>query len=123
MKTGWAILVAGAALLRTVGVAADDRQISVGDLRRHCLVMVRSMDNRSIPGDDRIAAGFCGGYVTASREVMYLWQNSGTCLPQGVDTTQLARVFLNWADAHPETHHWPRFSGLLTSWRAAFPCQ
>ena len=45
------------------------------------------------------------------------------CFPKrGLSREQQIRVFIKWAEAHPELLHESRRSGVIGAFVAAFPC-
>ncbi len=69
----------------------------------------------------------CAGYVTGivdSHETLTDWGSVGKefCLPEGVDTEQLARVALKHLESHPEKLHLTAHSLIINAFIQAFPC-
>ena len=46
----------------------------------------------------------------------------GYCKPPEVTMGQLVKVFVKWANDHPERHHERWLVGLYEAWGEAFPC-
>ena len=46
----------------------------------------------------------------------------GFCEPPEATTGQLVKVFVKWANDHPERHHEEWNVGLFAAWAEAFPC-
>ncbi len=44
------------------------------------------------------------------------------CLPEGWSNDQGVRVFIKWANEHPEKLHIPAIAGILFSHLEAYPC-
>ena len=46
----------------------------------------------------------------------------GICFPSGVSWQQIARVYINWSDKHPELWHRDPWETVLSAFTEAFPC-
>jgi hypothetical protein len=99
------------------------------------------VDNLEISPADEIAipntfsAQFCWGAFGAIQQLIYIvdWNNEsktgsgkpmlGVCAPQGSDRVQYIKIFMRYADRHPEQGH-IEFAGVARRALAdAFPCR
>lgn len=70
--------------------------------------------------------GFYDGYTTGRLYIKTkpsLAPNLEVCFPEGVTWTQLAAVYVNWADSHPGEWHQEEWATLRSAWASAFPCR
>lgn len=65
-------------------------------------------------------AYMCFGYFGAVQDLITAFP--GICIPSEVRETQIIRVFVAYAEAHPETLHEQPQIIALTALAAAFPC-
>ncbi len=122
----------GAALAAVT--ALGDRSASTqsaNELLTGCQVVVSS----ARASGDRITvskeptASICWGFMGAMQELSEmsfgggLRTVTGVCLPSEITRLQLIRVFLSYAQAHPEKHHHPASQLVLEAWTEAFPCK
>jgi hypothetical protein len=110
---------------------ADDALVSGEGLLEACQELVGTMqaagpDAVRLHGDQ---AHICWGFIGAMQSVSTLTATAsssrpmlGACLPPDGTTAQLVRVFVNFANSHPELLH--EKPGLVALWafRASFPC-
>jgi hypothetical protein len=45
------------------------------------------------------------------------------CFPEGVSWTQLAKIYVKWADDNPQDLHLSEWQGVRESWRTVYPCR
>ncbi len=93
---------------------------SAGELAERCRDPIRS--------DDAFGSGFCIGFIRGARDMALILDKvipdeHRSCVPEGVTTGQLAKVFVHWAENHPEQLHVPAVVGVHRSIVAAFPCR
>jgi hypothetical protein len=80
-----------------------------------------------------INAGVCHGYFQAVGHLAYFYTAAPggksvkalrfMCLPSnGPNVTQLIRMFMAYARAHPEEHHSSAVFGVVNAINSAFPC-
>ena len=80
----------------------------------------------TIPGT--IDTNFCWGVFTATFNLTYLVDADTkrrflpVCAPTGIRQTQYIKVFLKYADDHPERLNEEYFVVLLDSLRSVWPC-
>ena len=67
--------------------------------------------------------GYLGGYVEMGEVQMIYASSRPYCYPDGTNYDQVAKLFIDWADKHPESLDEPRFIGLTLAMRDAFPCK
>jgi len=63
---------------------------------------------------------FCIGYILASYD--YLTGLEAACSPGNVVGGQMQKVFIKWADDHPEELHKGRMLSVGLALKDAFPC-
>lgn len=73
------------------------------------------------------AQGVCLGYIDGVLDTLVLskgfWSASDViCVPEGVTSDQAVRVFVKYADEHPEKLHLNAPDIILDSLEKAFPC-
>lgn len=114
-----------AALLLVLGDANAVDGMSTGEMMAGCKDTVASYDTKKLVGD-QFEVGKCMGFISASRDMVSVWRASspsvGICIPQPAQTIQIIRVFVKWAENHPEQHHERALLSFITSMREAFPC-
>jgi len=72
--------------------------------------------------------GFCFGLFTMTQSTVMTVNSKtgermlGICAPEGTSTTQLAKVFVQFADAHPERLNQHFYVVLFECLHNAFPC-
>lgn len=119
------IRVAALAALLAFSASADasdppPNDGKAGDLAERCRDPIGSAD--------AFGSGFCLGFIRGARDMAFLLddvtpEEHRSCVPDGVTTGQLAKVFVRWADSHPEQLHVPAVVGVHRSTIAAFPCK
>ena len=105
-----------------------------------CLFILASADANALTGNELLAdcagasAGttYCLGYIlgvhdgfTAGVAFQAEHQHEEKqlyCLPGRIPAGQLEKIFLKWAEDHPERLHEDSVILLLNAWREAFPC-
>jgi hypothetical protein len=70
----------------------------------------------------------CVAYLAGMVDMNSMVQGFGGrgffCIPErGISGEQQIRVFIKWAEAHPELLHESRRSGVIGAFVAAFPCK
>lgn len=80
--------------------------------------------------DDGYQSGFCTGWILGVNGVVAWASNEGEtagqilgCPDAEVTFEQATRVFVRYAEAHPEMYHEPNLVVLSRAMRAAFPCE
>lgn len=115
-------LVVLAALFMVTPAHARD---TTGDLLTSCKTTVRVFESGTGFAENAYDIGHCTGFLTASRDfsqALSADRKGRICMPERVQTIQAIRVFVAWADAHPELHHQSSSLGVLSAFIAAFPC-
>lgn len=69
----------------------------------------------------------CYGYLEAVSDTFEraaVWEGfeSDICMPVGVTVGQLLKIWIKWANEHPEDLHFEASSIVLNAYIAAFPC-
>jgi hypothetical protein len=106
---------------------ADNYYRSADQLANYCRLAVRLSDNPESPSPQAVQdvkdASLCIGYVTGALDTFeLLHETTKLCVPMEVKSVQAVRVFVKYADAHPEQLH---LAGPTVLWEAmheAFPC-
>lgn len=111
----------------TIALPASAATETTGDLMDSCKKTVRVYESQGAEGFEQNAyyVGFCTGFLASSRDFIRGWSgstNGSICMPQKMPTVQAIRVFVGWADKHPEKHHEPMTLGVISAMRDAFPC-
>ena len=66
---------------------------------------------------------YIDGIVDMNAMTQGILKRSFFCFPKrGLSREQQIRVFIKWAEAHPELLHESRRSGVIGAFVAAFPC-
>ncbi len=104
---------------------------STNELLTGCQVLVTSArasgDRTTISKEP--TASVCWGFMGAVQELSDMSFDgglrtvTGACLPSEITRLQLIRVFLSYAQAHPEKLHYPASQLVLVAWTEAFPCK
>lgn len=102
--------------------ARDLEPPTVGGLAAQCRYVVRGAEGQQNSDVDDISGAMCLGYVMGESEGQLARPNPMYCAPNAVTIGQMVRIFLKWADSHPELHHVGRIYGLRASQIEAFPC-
>lgn len=99
---------------------------SIGELLADCSSVVVALDTQGAPKDG-LSAGYCLGYLEGVADDVRVSKASDPgvviCIPEGVTPGQLARVFVKYARAKPETHHEDKLLGVLSAFASAFRCR
>lgn len=98
------------------------------ELAAECRIAIRAFDtNARLSEDDTVQAAGCLAYITGVADVLKLpvYQDMAPtlCAPDNANALQFARVFVRWADTHPELVHIDRLAGTIRALTEAFPCQ
>ena len=120
-----------AALLLVSGVAHADRErISVAEVASWC----QPFKNAVLNGDEysmhstRDSARCFGAFVVIQQLAATTWDVSSTetilktCIPPEVRMTDLIKVFLRYAEAHPEQGHYKFTDVAVFALQTAYPC-
>ena len=103
-------------------VSAENNFKTIGDLLSACEQVFAK------PPTSLVNAGFCVGYMQGANEsVVAAKAISGGdplyCAPdKGITNGQRARIFIKYAENHPETHHKHMSVGFIFAMQGAFPC-
>ena len=75
--------------------------------------------------DAGMDAAYCTGYLDGILAVVEHGpvKEVHICFPLGVNTKELAAIFVKYAENHPEWHHWPAVYGVTQALQDAFPCR
>jgi len=101
------------------GVVQSSKRTNTGEMMAFCKQAIRSFDSNSAATID---SAYCFGYMRGMADMNDIADEGGVCIPQGVGTIQLARIFVKWADENPGLHHEDMAIGWVSSMRATFPC-
>lgn len=113
-----------ATLLLTSKLAvASDFSLTIGSLDQQCKQAIRGIDGEDLNPSENFSGGSCMGYVTAASQFEGLLDDPAYCTPDGVLLGQRIRIFVKWAESHPEMLHLPNFMGLRAALTEAFPCR
>ena len=123
-----------ACLAAAVPTAA--RSVTVEELLRTCRVYEKAADGGVATLAEAVEAEQCRAYIagyydgwTGAR--LYIdWvpvidnPDLNFCVPPTAELTylQLVRIFIRWADQHPERHHHEDFQGVRAAFSDVFPC-
>lgn len=114
------------------GAAAASAQVPEGitaaKLLAECKAAVRTMDSEgTYTAQDLIDSTSCLSYFQGIQDALSINVEGGSgpvlCLPQGVHSGQLARVFVRWAEMNPERLHQHKSVGAIMSSTSAFGCR
>lgn len=94
---------------------------TVGGMIDRCRTGASMIDSGQ--GEDFFGAGLCGGFVLAVSQANEAMAEKAFCAPDGVSIDQRGRIFVAWADKHPEALHVPAYWGFVAAMKGAFPCQ
>ena len=102
-------------------VRAGDEYSTVGHLMRACSSYI------SKNTEELLDIGFCGGFVKGVGDVLSGLQKAQLlapvyCTPSNATGDQMARIFVKYAEDHPETHHKLSVIGFIGAMKEAFPC-
>ena len=89
------------------------------------MALEHDMDTDSFGNFDLM---MCTSYISgvADMNALYvgIFGQGLFCFPKrGLSQEQQFRVFIKWAETHPELLHETRRSGVVEAFREAFPCQ
>lgn len=105
--------------------AQADDGMSTGSMLTGCKAALHSFESQEIRGS-QFDMGKCLGFISGARDMLAVWKESqptvAICQPQKAQTIQIVRVFVKWADDHPESHHEIALLSFIQSMREAFPC-
>ncbi|MFC5593821.1 Rap1a/Tai family immunity protein [Lysobacter niastensis] len=115
MRKSWILIALAWASIAPAkeSIRADGRE-----LRSSCMEAVDSVD-RGTPLTFR--GGVCAGYLHGLRDM--LDSQAGVCVPTAATAEQLIRVYVLWADRHPERLHEDEMDVAVASLKEAFPCR
>ena len=108
------LLVLGLLLISSPALAQDEPDRNI-DLMRHC---------QTESADFQVA---CLSYIRGMMDMHGImstkWGKSFYCLPkQGISGGQAVKIFVKWAEDHPERLHEFQFTGVILALAEAFPC-
>ena len=96
---------------------------SVRGLAQACRHVILAQNGRAY---DERSYGLCYGYIRGiknSYDIQYKVTKKGQiCFPKNVTWLQIIKVYLKWADQHPEAHHRIAWEGTVKAMKASFPC-
>lgn len=112
------------ALLVTLIAAPSPAQEleTIRALADRCRAGSRLLESNGASGDGYLGPGMCIGFLTAASQVNGSLASPIYCAPAGVTFDQRSRIFVAWADKHPELLHLPAYWGVTASMKTAFPC-
>ena len=109
-------------------LAASSERPSAGTLLTFCKKAVKSVDeDRSLSNQDVVDGSVCLGYLGGIRDALTMnYKGHGDapvmCLPQAVTTSQLARIYVKWAEANPEHLHEDQYTGVFMAFFPKYAC-
>lgn len=109
-------------------ISANGGQLTIGKLRGYCTDVEKLSGNAT--DAQAVGASYCVGVLMGFSEGFPMGFMFGTdgkkhkvyCEPKGADMPQKVKVFVNWADRHPEIWHEFWIRGVPLSFREAWPC-
>lgn len=110
------------AILLTLNIGATEKT-----LLQQCRTAVAFSDSGGTAPKTATAltdTTYCLGYVSAIMDT-YIWlrtNGAAPCLPESSTPDQAVRVFVRYADNHPEQIHHPPVILVTRALQAAFPC-
>ncbi len=120
------------ALLLTQAPAQAQTEVeilnSVSGLVSECKTYIQSADSKAgeTSPESALNAGLCMGYISGYAEMNSIHSGYSKtkmyCPPSIIQYDNLIRVFLAWAEKHPESLSKPRYIGLTLAMRDAYPC-
>lgn len=94
-----------------------------------CRVDIRLADTKTGSITDMSESASCASYVDgvldtleAAKEWHWTPSNDSTCIPEGVTSVQVEKIFLKYTDDHPEELHKAAPAVLWNALHRAFPC-
>ncbi|WP_439817969.1 Rap1a/Tai family immunity protein [Zavarzinia sp. CC-PAN008] len=97
---------------------------SVRELASWCRGLMAHLDNRApIETFEPVKGGMCIGVMNGTLVSLNVWARELYCLPPGVSNEQAARIFIRYADQHPEVLHEEYPKHLFIALGAAFVCR
>ena len=81
------------------------REPSTGQMRDHCRSYIRIQDKAVVSTNDARDASYCMGFISGLSIAWAMW--SPDEFAAGVTGDQITRVFVQWADQHPELANKP----------------
>lgn len=86
-----------------------------------------NIDGKTVPLKDAMAVGTCLGFISGvadlnTMDLDILKTHHAWCVPDGVTTTQLAKVVVKYGNDHPEELHFPAVVVVAGALVGAFPC-
>ena len=111
---------------------------SGNELLDQCKGAIRTIDTKDYANADLFDVGLCFGYLHGSREAFVMsvttLKIAGTydnevskaalpCIPEQVEVGQLARIFIKYAQSHPEELHERDTLLVRRAFVKAFPCK
>lgn len=96
---------------------ATPEPLSVGQLVAFCQRCNADAACRAV---DQVAIGYCRGFVAG---VMVSRADLGLCMPKDWDTGKASKLFLRWAERHPERGRNSAADEIMRAHAAAFDCR
>lgn len=103
------------------GAAGDEARHTAGVIEGCRLVAQGKVGHSRLQG---MQWGVCLGALQSLRIVSsYLQPHMRSCVPGDASTEQIAKVFLNYADQHPERHNDGVEVLAIEAFKAGWPCK
>jgi len=111
-------------LLCSQNVMAESNVTTTGELMNYCM----AADNIQV----NFGSGYCMGNISgallmSTSHQVYMSNEYGfkptLCIPENWTIGQGIKVFLKWANNHPERLHEPDYAGVYASHLDAFRCK
>jgi hypothetical protein len=103
------------------------------DLLRECKIYIKWSNGNDLSKVESYEIGICKGVmegVLVSNNLLKYWVKTNNietryyyCIPEGISTSQLAKVVVKYLDEHPEKLHEHRGTLLAYTFMKYFPCE
>jgi len=103
---------------------------SVEAMIRSCKTAIEHLSKGSYPetGVAGIGIGSCLGMAKGTMDAVFFYEakrvrEKAICIPENASISQVARVFVSYAERNPADHHLGSSALFLSSLFEAFPCK
>lgn len=95
------------------------------------LDLIRTCRGNIEKPEEAVGVTYCAGFLSGINELHTVYSDDKLkfgikfyCPPQiGLQNEQLVKIFIKWADEHPEDLHQRASLGFLSAMKNAFPCK